>query len=55
MKLDSAVGHRPRTRERMVRVYNSYLGTTAGSKQALRDLCDQIPLNATKTTAESAV
>ncbi|CAF3373219.1 unnamed protein product [Rotaria sp. Silwood1] len=55
MQLDNAAGHSPTHRENMVRVYHSYLGTTPGSKKALRDLCDQIPLNATKTTVEATV
>ncbi len=53
MQLDSAASHRKTNREHMLRVYHSYLGTTPGSKKALRDLCDQIPLNATKTTVET--
>ncbi|CAF3856631.1 unnamed protein product [Rotaria magnacalcarata] len=55
MQLDSVAGHHPRTRDNMVRVYRSYLGTTPGSRKAVRDLCDQLPLNATKTTVESTV
>lgn len=53
MQLDSAVGYHPSNREHMVRVYHSYLGTTPGSKKAIRDLCHQIPLNATKTSVEA--
>ncbi|CAF2387662.1 unnamed protein product [Rotaria sp. Silwood2] len=55
MQLDNAAGNPKVNRENMVRVYHSYLGTTPGSKKALRDLCDQIPLNATKTTVEATV
>ncbi|CAF4501710.1 unnamed protein product [Rotaria socialis] len=55
MQLDSAAGHHSRTRDNMVRVYHSYLGTTPGSRKAVRDLCDQLPLNTTKTTVESTV
>ncbi|CAF1064509.1 unnamed protein product [Rotaria sordida] len=55
MKLDNAASHTPINRDNMVRVYHSYLGTTPGSKKAVRDLCDQIPLNATKTTVETTV
>jgi hypothetical protein len=51
MQLDNVAGDR----ENMIRTYNSYLPNTPGSKKALRELCEQIPLNATKTTVEGTV
>jgi hypothetical protein len=50
MQLDNVAGYHETNRENMIRAYHSYLENTPGSKKALRDLCEQIPLNATKTT-----
>jgi hypothetical protein len=55
MQLDNVAGYHETNRDNMVRVYHSYLENTPGSKKALRELCEQIPLNATKTTVETTV
>ena len=55
MQLDNAAVHHQANRENMLRVYHSYLGSTPGSKKAIRELCDQIPFNVTKTEVETTV
>ena len=55
MQLDNAVGSSETKRGNMIRTYRSYLQNTPGSRKALRDLCEQIPINATKTTVEGTV
>jgi hypothetical protein len=55
MQLDNVNGYHQSNRDNMVRVYHSYLENTPGSKKALRQLCSQISLNSTKTTAETTV
>lgn len=52
MQLDSVASFKETKRENLLRTYRSYLQNTPGSRKALRDLCEQIPLNATKTTVE---
>ncbi len=55
MQLDNISDYHETNRDNMVRVYHSYLENTPGSKKALRELIEQIPLNTTKTTVESTV
>ncbi len=55
MQLDNVAGYHESNRDNMIRTYHSYLENTPGSKKALRDLCEQIPSNATKTSVEGAV
>ena len=52
MQLDNVAGYHESNRDNMVRTYHSYLQNTPGSRRALLELCEQIPLNATKTTVE---
>ncbi|CAF0916703.1 unnamed protein product [Adineta steineri] len=54
MQLDHIDGYHEKSRGNMLRVYHSYLQNTPGSKQALRELCDQIAPKNTKTTVKSA-
>lgn len=55
MQLDNVTDYHETNRDNMIRVYHSYLENTPGSKKALRDLCEQIPLNATKISTEGTV
>ncbi len=50
MQLDNVIDYHETNRDNMIRVYHSYLENTPGSKKAVHDLCEQIPLNTTKTT-----
>lgn len=55
MQLDSVADFKETKRENLLRTYRSYLQNTPGSRKALRDLCEQIPINATQTTIQGTV
>ncbi len=55
MQLDNLGGYHESNRDNMVRVYHSYLENTPGSKKALRELCDQVAVNNTKSSVKTTV
>ncbi len=55
MQLDNLAGYHESNRDNMVKVYHSYLENTPGSKKAVRELCDRIAVNNTKSSVETTV
>ena len=55
MQLDNLSGYHQSNRDNMLQVYHSYLENTPGSKKAVRELCDRIAVNNTKSSVETTV
>lgn len=53
MQLDNLAGYHESNRDNMVKIYHSYLENTPGSKKAIRELCDGVPINNTKSSVET--
>jgi hypothetical protein len=53
MQLDNLEGYHETNRDNMVRIYHSYLENTPGSKKAVRELCDRVAANNTKSSVET--
>lgn len=53
MQLDNLAGYHESNRNNMVQVYHSYLENTPGSKKAIRELCDRVAVNNTKSSVQT--
>jgi hypothetical protein len=53
MELDNLDSYHETNRDNMVRIYHSYLENTPGSKKAVRELCDRVTTNSTKSSVQT--